>query len=224
MEVAGGESLVAQVVVDALHGVAVVEEDDAALVAQRQQQLAQRVQLVFLWTVYLVERDALRGLLVVGQEVYHGAPSGHVDKLGNLLGIGGRQQYAALQPGQTLDELLHLLVESHFQTLVELVDDEIAHGVGRNVAFVQVVVQSARGAEDNLRAYFFEHPVLVHGGAPAVAGRGAQAAAHVSQHCVRLERQLASRRDDQCLYVVRRCIDELCQGQQVGQRLAGAGG
>ena len=37
MKTADGESLVPEVVADALYGVAVVEEDDAALVAQREQ-------------------------------------------------------------------------------------------------------------------------------------------------------------------------------------------
>ena len=181
---AGGKALFLQVAVDALHAVAIVEEHDAALAAETEQQPAQCVELVFLRTVYLVEGDAPGGLSAIVKEVDECTLLRHVDKPGNLFGIGGRQQDATLQAGQALDEFLHFGLEAHLQTLVELVDDQVSDVVSVYVAFVQVVVQATRRTEDNLGAHLFQLTVLVHRGAPSVAGHRAQSATHALQYGV----------------------------------------
>ena len=74
----------------------------------------------------LVERDTLGRLFLFGQKVYQGAFLRHVDKLGNLFCIGSRQQNAALQTWQALEQLLHFLMEPHLQAFVKFVDDKVA--------------------------------------------------------------------------------------------------
>ena len=68
------------------------------------------------------------------------------------------KQEVAAQAWQKLDEAAHLVLETHLQTLVKLVDDEILDMIRREVALAEMVVQSTWSSEDNLRTNLLQHP------------------------------------------------------------------
>ena len=88
MKATGSEALFTQIAVDTFYGITVVQEDNGTFVTKAEQQLAQCVELVFLWTVHFIECDTFRGLLVLFQEVDESPLLLHIDKLRYLLGIG----------------------------------------------------------------------------------------------------------------------------------------
>ena len=96
VETTNRESLVLQIVAYAFYGIAIVQEYDAALVPKTQQQLLEGAKLVFLGTMHLIQGDTFGGLFLFWQEINKCSFFRHVDESGNLIGIGGRKQYATL--------------------------------------------------------------------------------------------------------------------------------
>ena len=109
--------------------------------------------------------------------------------------------------GNLADNGRHLRLKTHFQTLVELVNHQIFHSLATQVAFVQMVVQTAGSRKHYLGLHFAQLPVLVHSGAPSIEAHGTQAATHVAQNGGRLKGQLASRYQHHRLHLVARRID-----------------
>ena len=212
----------AQVGQHAVGALAVVDEHQRRTVAQPAEQAIEGLQLVFLGRQHAVEAQAVGGL-VGCQEVQPG-DFAQPREAGYLFGIGGRQQHALAQPWQAAYEGGHFVVEAQLQTLVELVNHQRGHRACVEVLLVQVVVQSARRAHDDGGMQLLHGAVLVHGGAAAVAAHGLESGAHGLEHGFGLQGQFARGHHYQCLYAFLSVGQRLCQGQQVGQCLARAGG
>ena len=200
-----------------------VEKHDAAVVALFEEQQREGGELVFLGTVYAEDGDAVGYLLVVGQ-IVDARGAAKIHEVGNAVGIGGREQHAPGVGGQLAHEGRHLVVEAHFEALVELVDHDKPHLRGLDVAFVEMVVEPAGGPEDHLRAHLPHRAVLVHRRTAAIAGHGTQSAAHAGEHRGTLQSQFAARQHHHGLHGIERGVEQFHHRQEVGQRLARAGG
>ena len=89
-----------------------------------------------------------------------------------------------------------------------------------DIAFLQVVVQTAWCGKNNLWLHLAQLAVFVHRCAPSIAGHTSQSATHVFEHCGRLHRQFASGHHHHRLHLVALCIQQLGERQEIGQRFA----
>ena len=114
--------------------------------------------------------------------------------------------------------------KAHVQHPVRLVEDEDLDLVEPRASRIEVVVEPARRGHDDLRALFervslraHPHPADHHGAAQVVS------VAEALHLLVNLQRQLAGGRQDQRAGAVL-SLQPLEDGQDEGERLAGAGG
>ena len=154
MEEAHAVALLPQPVASALHRLAVVYEHHRLLAAQRAQQVVQRLQFVLLLRPHQVVADALGHTAVVAlQPVQHRRHlMGEACKQRNLLHVGGRHQHAAAPLRHLAQQALHLVLKLQLKHLVKLVHHQHPHALRAQVALVNMVVQSARCADNHLRA------------------------------------------------------------------------
>ena len=85
-----------------------------------------------------------------------------------------------------MKERLDLLLKSHIQALVKLIDDQECQLLNIYVALGNMIVDASGGAEDDLRTLLAQYAMLVHGGATSVDSHRSEARADVLQHSVGL--------------------------------------
>ena len=123
MEGAGDKALSVEVLGRALHAIAEVEENDAALVALLTQKARERLEFVLHRTVDHVDLHPVGHLLALVEKT-EPAHMPHIYKPGDGLGIGSREQHPATHLREALDGCRHLVVESHGEAFVELIDNQ----------------------------------------------------------------------------------------------------
>ena len=122
------KALLTQELIGTFNRVTIVQENYALRLAQRYQQLCQCREFILLGAFYAVDLHPIVERLFFYQIVQTvGTP--HLHKARNKVGIGSRQQETTLQQGQFSQQARHLVLESHLQTFVELVDDYIFNKV-----------------------------------------------------------------------------------------------
>ena len=116
-------------------------------------------------------------------------------------------------PSEFLQDTAHLITEPHLQTLVELIDHHIFNKGGGDVPLSKMIIESARGSEDDLRLDIPHLPMLIHRSTPTVKGHGAQSATHILQYRLRLQRQFPAGNDHHGLHLIEGTVDLLYQRQ-----------
>ena len=162
---------------------------------------------------------SLRYLLLI-HAIINLLHSAHVDEARNLLCLSSRKQEVAAQARQSLDKTAHLVLEAHLQTLVKLVDDQILDMIRREVALAEMIVQSTWCSEDNLRTHLFQYPMLIHRSTTAVASHGTKSRTHILQYGRRLQSQLTTGSNHDCLRLIIAGIYQLRERQEISQRLS----
>ena len=208
-----------QVVPDALGTLAVIAKDQSLFRSQHAEQPVEGLDLVFFGRYYLIYMDTFCRPTVCLQKIQpHGAV--HPREARNLFGIGGREQEATAQGRQPADDLSHFLLETEFQTLVELIDNERGHGSSLEIRLSQMVVHTARRTDDDRRTDCLHRPVFVHGRTTAVAAHHCERSPHRLEDLFGLQGQFTRRNQHHRLHSLHTRAQRLHQGEQVRQGLA----
>ena len=131
-----------------------------------------------------------------GNNIVCGRRSDGADEGMDVGGICCRSKHNLSDARQGGSYLRHFVAEAQFETLVELVYHQHSHVLSVDVSFPQMVKQTARCGKQDLRVYFAQLTVLVHGGAAAVAAKRAQRHLHPPEIGFALCGQLARGDDD----------------------------
>ena len=90
--------------------------------------------------------------------------------------LGTNDDIVILSPTGSGKTLAYLLPSAH------LVDDQPSHAIGRDVAFLQMVVESSRSAEHHLWHHLLESTVFLHGSASAITACRPYPTSHGLEH------------------------------------------
>ena len=216
---------------DAFGTLAVAAEDDDGLaVGQGGEQLLECLQLIGHGRLHLIECQLalLRQRLLPGLAV--GNPLREVQLLvglevqprGNRHRMGGAGEQCLPTVGEARDDETNLLLETQFEALVVLVQHQMRELLWVDVLALDVVLQSAACADDEVG------PLIIQGGEALVLDAGVVSAiaqhrpdSQLFGHVANLLRQFARGHDHQ---TVRRCLRLCHQGQEEGRRLAASRG
>ena len=132
----------------------------------------------------------------------------------NLGTVGSREQHASIGTKQS-QYVSHLLAETQFQTLVELVNDQCPNACGTQIFFSHMVEDASWRADNQLRLLCHQFSVLFHCRSPAVASDGADGCRHFFHHVAGLKCQFARRNEHQSLHLAGVRIQSPEQWQQI---------
>ena len=223
VEGADAETCLVQELIDAVNGLAIVEEHDAGGAAQRAEQTTESLQLVLLGRTEQVLADAV-GIVGIGVgKIVHPVHPACTHEGGYLRAVGGREQYALPYRRQEGKYVGHLLTETKFEGLVELVDYEGVYLRAVEITFLEVVKDTAGSAYDHLGREAAHGAVLVHGRTAAIAGIGLRVAAEAGCHTLCLDGKLSAWHQHKHRGHRGR-LHRLHNGEHVAQCLATAGG
>ena len=226
VEGGAGEPPVAQEAGDALDALAVVDEDERGAGARHTEQPQQGFELVPLRGLHpaQLQPPVVRARAEEVQAEGGGGAGAQREEVGDFPGIRGGEEHAAAYTLQGGGEFLQLVAEAQLEAFVEFVDDERADGGGAEVLFPQVVTEASGRGDDEGGPDLAQASVLLHRGPPAVQAEGGGGGAERAVDLGGLLRQFARGGDDDGLHLRAVGVQLRGQGQQVGQRLARAGG
>ena len=170
VEAVGHDALLLKEAGHAFYALPVAHEDEALLRSQLAEEVEERLKLVLFGRLDDAETDAVVALVVEEVEadiVFCSHESW------DFFGIGGREEDALAEAWQEGEDALHLFAEAQFERLVELIDDERADVLRRQVVFLQVVEQSAGRRSHEVRLETAHLLVLLHSRASAIASADA---------------------------------------------------
>lgn len=219
-EVAGGK-LVGEPV-DLSAGVA---EDDGLGDGDGLVQVGQRVELPVLLLDCDVELlDTFEGKLVLLDEDTDGVTHELGGDLEHILRHGGREQDDLGGLWEQLEDVVDLLGETARQHLVGLIEDEHLHAVGLEDTALDHVVDTARSADNDLRAILEGLHVVTDAGATnAGVALDVHEVADGDNDLLDLLRKLTGGREDKGLACLEARVDLLESGDGEGSGLAGTG-
>ena len=178
--------------VHAVHCLAVVQENHTGGAAQGAQQAAEGFELVLLGRAEQILADAV-GIVGIGiGKVVHAVHLASTHKGGYLRTVRSRKQDALPHGGQHGHDVCHLLAETQFQGLVELVYNQSANALRFEIALLQMVQYASGGAYYQLWREAAHGTVLVHGWAASVAGVCLGVAAEPRGHTLCLDGQFTA--------------------------------
>ncbi|KAI7360151.1 ATP-dependent RNA helicase [Hortaea werneckii] len=200
-----------------------VTEDDGLGDGDSLVQVGERVELPLLLLDGNVELlDTFKGKLVLLDENTHRLAHELGGDLKDILRHGSREQDDLGGLWQELEDVVDLLSETARQHLVGLVEDEHLHAVGLQHAALDHVVDTARSANNDLRAVLQRLHVVPHAGATnAGVALNVHEVANGHDDLLDLLSQLTGRGEDQTLASLDVRVELLEGGDSEGSGLAG---
>ena len=115
----------------------------------------------------------------------------------------------------------------HFGEVVEIASSSDANFtfypqvfdmIWRKIPLIQMIIETTRSSEYDLRTNLFHHAMLIHRSTTAIASHRTQTAAHILQHVSRLQSELSTWSYHHRLCFVISCIYKLGKRQKIRDR------
>ena len=83
----------------------------------------------------------VRNLIFIHTVILFFSPT-HVYEMRNLLCLGSRKQEMSTQARQRLDQSAHFVLETHLQTLVKLINNQVFDVIWRKISLIQMIIEA----------------------------------------------------------------------------------
>ena len=208
-----------QILSDTVSTFPVIAENDGRFITQTAQQTIEGLQLVLCRRIHLIQMQAFLRLLLPVQEIQSDRPV-QARKLRNLFCVRSRQQKPPFQSREFGNHLLHFLLESQFQTFVELVDYQQADLSSFNILLSQMVIHSSRRTDDYRRIERLHRTMFLHSRTSSVTTHHPESGSHGFEYLLYLQGKLPRRCQYHRLHSLHFRIEGTHQRQQVGKGLS----